>query len=224
MKLTVRGSIVFFASFWITANAMAADPAPLPDGFPGDPTTTLPGVFASAVYYESQYDHMEALKKLDAACIARGRLVERVGTQDDMLTTWWLYRTMTETAVFRRKVTAKLDYDACRVTYGEQREIFRSVEKAGEWPSPFAGQLRCSSFAKNCHSLQMLGVRARCRVEGNVFQLSRDCVSIERGPTRGLLLEAVYQSDDMSGSGFEVRELKIGVPLDASVFDRTRTW
>jgi hypothetical protein len=224
MRRTVRGSIVFFASLWISANAMAADPAPLPDGFLAEPTTTVSGVFARAVAYENQIAHEDALRELDRACIARGRLVESVGTSHHMLTTWWLYRTMTETAVFRRKVTVNLDRDACRVTYGEQREVFRSIDKAGDWPSPFSEKLRCSSFAKNCHSRQLLGVKARCRVEGNVFQLSRDCVSIERGPTRGLLLEAVYQSDDMSGSGFEVRELKSGVPLDASVFDRTRNW
>jgi hypothetical protein len=67
-------------------------------------------------------------------------------------------------------------------------------------------------------------VKARCSSVGNGFQLTRYCVSIERGPTRGLLLESAYISDDMTGSGFEVREVRSGVPIDASLFDPARSW
>jgi hypothetical protein len=215
---------IIAAGLCASASVMAADVAPLPDGFHAEPATAVPGVFASAVSYDNQFDHQDGLQQLDRACIARGRVVERVGKHHHMQTTWWLYRTQAEIAIFKRKVTATLDFDACRVTYGEQREVFRSAEQAGKWPSPFSGKLRCSSIAKNCHSLRMLGVKARCRSEGTGFQVMRDCVSIERGPTRGLLLAAVFESDDMSGHGFEVRELKSGVPLDGSLFDRTRNW
>ena len=226
MGLVVRGlSLAFFACLGFSAGVMAADPAPLPDGFQAGPATVSPGVFASAVSYENQFDHMDDLKKLDAACIARGRLVERVGSEHRVHTAWWLYRTSTESAVFKRRITANIDYEACRVTYGEQREVLRSAEKAGEWPRPFrGGKLGCSSVAKNCYSTEVLGVKARCRAEGNGFQAMRDCVSVERGPTRGMLLASVYESDDMSGSGFEVRQLRSGVALDASLFDRTRNW
>jgi hypothetical protein len=226
MRLAVRGaSILFAACLWVSPSAYAADPAPLPDGFRAEPTVVVLGVFASAVSYKNQFDHLDALRKLDLACIARGRIVERVGDENRVYTAWWLYRSDTESAVFRRNVTANLDYEACRVTYGEKREVFRSVEKAGKWPSPFyGGKVRCSGSGTKCHSMKMFGVKARCSSVGNGFQLTRYCVSIERGPTRGLLLESAYISDDMTGSGFEVREVRSGVPIDASLFDPARSW
>ena len=70
----------------------------------------------------------------------------------------------------------------------------------------------------------MFGFKARCRTEGNGFQLTRYCVSIARGASRGMLLESVYESDDMSGSGFQVSDLKDNAAIDVSVFDRARTW
>lgn len=226
MRLAVRGpSIVFVACLGVSASVFAADPAPLPDGFHAQPTTAVPGVFASAVSHENQFDHAEALKKLDSACIARGRIVQRIGDENHVDTSWWLFRSDTETVVFKRRVTVDLDFEACRVTFGERREVFRGAAKAGEWPSPFrGGKLRCSGLAKKCYSTQVSGVKARCRAEGNVFQATRDCVSIERGPTRGMLLQSVYEADDMSGSGFEVREVRSRASIDASLFDPARSW
>jgi hypothetical protein len=49
-------------------------------------------------------------------------------------------------------------------------------------------------------------------------------VSVERGPSRGMLLQSVYESDDLSGSGFDVRELETDASIDASVFDPSRAW
>ena len=49
-------------------------------------------------------------------------------------------------------------------------------------------------------------------------------MSIERDPSRGLLLESVYESDDMSGYGFSVTDLEGNVALDESLFDQSRTW
>ena len=54
--------------------------------------------------------------------------------------------------------------------------------------------------------------------------LTRYSVSIARGASRGMLLESVYESDDMSGSGFQVSDLKDNAAIDVSVFDRARTW
>jgi hypothetical protein len=70
----------------------------------------------------------------------------------------------------------------------------------------------------------MLGIKARCRVDSDGFQGFRDCVSIERGPLRGMTLASVYDSDDMNGFGFEVRELKTQASINVSIFDPARTW
>ena len=199
---------------------------PVPDGFRAGAASTVPGLFARAVRYENQFELEDSLSAASKACIARGRKLEHSGdTHQGNQVTWWLYRGNTEAAVFRRDINVSVDADNCRVTVEEKRRVERRTLKAGELPSPFsASGLKCSGFAKKCYSTEMFGIKARCRAEGNGFQLTRDCVSIERGPSRGMLLQSVDESDDMSGSGFEVRELKTDATIDASVFDESRPW
>jgi hypothetical protein len=196
--------------------------APNPDGFTTETIATVPGLFARAVSYENQFELQDSLAAADKACIARGRILEYAGdTQNREGTTYWLYRSGEQTVVFTSRVTAHVEPEHCRVTFEEKREVRRSTGKATIWPSPFSGRLKCR---KNCYSTTMLGIKARCHADGNGFQTMRDCVAIARGASRGMLLESVYESDDMGGSGFEVRELKDDAAIDASVFDPARTW
>jgi glucose dehydrogenase len=199
---------------------------PLPDGFKAAAASAVPGVYARAVQYENQFELQDALAAASKACIARGRNLEHSGDfRQGSQIMWWLYRSGTEAAVFRRDIHVKVDADNCRISVEEKREVKRSTLKAGELPSPFSARpLKCSGLAKKCYSTEMFGVKARCRAEGNGFQLTRDCVSVDRGPSRGMLLESVYESDDMTGSGFAVGDLKTDASIDASIFDHSRTW
>jgi hypothetical protein len=217
---------LFITLMAISAPALATDPAPLPTGFEAEAASTVPGVFAHGISYEDGFDFQRSLRAATDACESRRRKLEYVGNwKEGVNTSWWLYRNGNETAVFRRDITATVATEQCRVTFDEKRKVRRSTEKASAWPSPFfGGRLKCSGFVHKCYSDRKLGIKARCRSEGNGFEVTRDCVSIERGPSRGMLLESVYETDDMQGYGFVVRELKTNVFIDASLFDRSRTW
>jgi hypothetical protein len=216
----------FITLMAISASAFAADPAPLPTGFEAEAASTVPGVFAHGISYENGFDFERSLSAATDACESRRRKLEYVGNwKEGVNTSWWLYRSGNETAVFRRDIKATVDTEQCRVTFDEKREVRRSTEKAGAWPSLFSGgRLKCSGLVPKCYPATMFGIKARCRAEGNGFEVTRDCVSIERGPSRGMLLESVYESDDMQGYGFAVRDLKTNVPIDVSLFDKSRSW
>ncbi|HLA71768.1 MAG TPA: hypothetical protein VK624_09690 [Steroidobacteraceae bacterium] len=201
------------------------DRAPLPEGFQSEGTSFVPGLYAHGVQFEDEDDLQQSVSAARNACIARGRNLEYSADARKVSNSqYWLYRTGNETVLFVTRVRVHIDIELCRAIVNEKREVTRSVEKAGAWPSPFLGRRSCSVFSKKCYTATKFGIKERCRAEGNGFQVTRHCVSIERGPSRGLLLESVYESDDMSGYGFSVTDLEGNVALDESLFDQSRTW
>jgi len=200
---------------------------PVPDGFWPEATKTVSGVFVRAVDYDDgHFGLQDSLDAVEKACIARGRTLDYVGdVRHHENTEYWLYRSGNETVVFVSRVKAHIEVEHCRVTFEEKRDIMRSATKAGAWPSPFRTRGRmCAGSRWKCYSTTKFGIKARCRSDGDSFQVYRDCVSIDRGPSRGMLLESVYESDDMNGSGFQISELQSDALIDASVFDPSRSW
>ena len=202
------------------------DRAPVPEGFKADKSATVRGVFAHAFSYGNRFDLQRSIDAAEKTCNARARTLQYFGDMRRRYQTlYWLYRSGNEVAVFVSRMQTHVDADQCRVTFEEKREVLRSTQKKGEWPSPFMGYpARCSGVVNGCSTGTSFGVRMRCRDEGNGFQATRDCRSIDRGPSRNLLLESTYESDDMSGYGFVVRELEVDGSLDASLFDRSKAW
>ena len=213
------------AAFMIAAPAFAADTAPLPDGFESAGASTVPGLYAHGVDFESRLALEQSMIAAEKSCQARGRTLDYAGDRRRWTDTeYWLYRSGDVTVVFESRGTVDVDVDHCKVTFAEKRKVSRGTDEAGAWPSPFRGGHGCSRVAKNCYTETKFGIKARCSAEGNGFQGSRHCVSVDRGVSRGLLLESVYESDDMSGSGFIVTDLKCDASLDASLFDRSHAW
>jgi len=213
------------AAWTSAAPAFAADAAPLPDGFESEATSTVPGLYAHGVRYDDRYRLDQFLEKAQSACRARGRSLEYRGDRRRTTgTEYWLYRTGNDTVVFESDYDVRIDADQCEATFTETRKVSRSTEKPGTWPAPFHGGRGCPWYARACYTDRKFGLKQRCRSEGNGFQGTTYCVSIDRGLSRGLLLDSSYWSDDMSGSGFNITDVKDGAILDAALFDRTREW
>lgn len=216
---------VLLAMITNAAPASAADLAPLPDGFKSETPSAVPGLYAHGIDYHDRYVLEKSLSTAESACSARGRRLEYLGDRlKGTNTQYWLYRTGNDAVVFESSYTVKIDPDLCQATFTEKRKVTRSTEKVGAWPPPFHGGAGCSWFSKACYTETKSGIKRRCRAEGNGFQGTLYCVSIDRGPSRGLLLESGYWSDDMSGFGFNVTDVKGNASLDASLFDRSRDW
>jgi hypothetical protein len=199
--------------------------APLPDGFKSEETSSVPGLYAHGIYSEDDYDRQRSERAAIDACAAQRRNLEYVGDPEERSgTQYWLYRSGDDTVLFVKEVRVVINIDLCRVTINEKRRVKRSVEKAGAWPSPFRVRRKCSVLSNNCYTATRFGIRERCRAEGNGFHVSRECMSSERGPSRGLLLESGSESDDMSGYGLSVTDLQTNVLLDEALFERSRTW
>jgi hypothetical protein len=224
MSVRAPASILLVA-LWVAAPTFAADTAPVPIGFAAAATSTVPGLYAHAISYPDGGPLQRALKSASDSCEARGqKLVYAGDAANGINASWWLYRTGNETAIFRLTIQADIDPDRCLATFTEHREVLRSTEKKGAWPAPFSsGPLKCSA-TQDCYATTMFGIKTRCSAEGDGFQVMRHCISTERGPSQGLVLTSVYESDDMQGFGFEVRELATNVAIDASLFDESRAW
>ena len=95
---------LFIALLATATPAFAADNAPVPEGFKTQPGATVAGVFARAISYGSYRGYSavpDSVVAAEEACIARGRSLEYNGdTRRRNETTFWLYRSGTETVIF----------------------------------------------------------------------------------------------------------------------------
>ena len=218
----VKGFVVVLL-VCLPALACAQEPARLPEGLTSEaPAQLTRGLFAFA---RETCARSDAIPKLEAACRLAGRggitLIGDPKWSSEIH--YFLYRSPQGTVLITRRLAPRIDEAGCSASIEEIRKVERwPVAKRGpKWPAPFDGRpQRCtSSRFESCEQREVAGVTARCTSQGDDFVASGQCLSIERGASRGMRLLSYFETDDLQGSQFEVREVRQDVPIDSAVFD-----
>lgn len=198
-------------------------PAPYPTGW------SIP---ATDKQFVGVYAHVAlanpATKELDQArlaCEARDQLMVIDGPVNEIGAGYehWLYRNERMTLVFSRRHRFEIDRHGCTTRVVEQREVVAN-RTTSRWPFPFdAGAMRRISKPHVTHTV-INGLKAICKSSGDLLG-SLECVSVEHGLSKGILLSHQEWTDDFShSSNFTLDEVMSSALLDAAIFSTFDVW
>ena len=223
--------------------ALALDAAPMPDGIETSPEAGyVVGIYVRAHARDENAPGVRVLADASRRCQMEHRELHVVGDSQLLGTSnYWVYRTDSHATLFSRSYDVRFGAGPCEAEIYETRSVSHSlvadgfvydlfpdsrrgrwsasqsaVQNVGEWPGPFNSDVDCGT---GCKAKRIAGVSARCLIQESSFVGRTDCVSGERGITRGMTVYRNFWTDDGQGNSFELEEMRRSARISRSIFD-----